>query len=127
MGQVIAMSLDNKQRSRKTAQTEVEFLNALGNKEFAKLDRFLGSTISFCIADDQKKISNSNTVAELKAFLSNKDIQKFKILHNGRAADKSSSYRVARMKTSNGTYRIFAYAESVGGTPKVVEVRIDPM
>jgi len=110
-----------------TAQTEVEFLNALGKKEFAKLDQFLGGTVSFCIADDQKKISKTSAVSELKSFLSDKEIQKFKILHNGKASDKSSSYRVARMKTTNGTYRIFAYAESSGGSAKVVEIRIDPM
>ena len=109
------------------AQTEVDFLNAIGKKDFSNIQSYMASEISFCINDNQKKIKRSKAVSEIESFLSDKTVQKFKILHNGKASDKSSSYRVARMKTQSGTYRIFAYSETVGGSAKVVEVRIDPM
>jgi hypothetical protein len=110
-----------------SAQTEVDFLNAVGKKDLSKVGAYLAPNVSFCINDNQKKISKSTAISELKKFLSTKNIQKFKILHNGKSSDKTSSYRVARIKTQEGTYRIFAYSEGSGRSSKVVEIRIDPM
>jgi len=109
------------------AQTEVEFLNAVGEKDFTNLESYLAGNVSFCIDDDQKKVRKSKAISELKSFLKGKNIQKFKILHNGKSSDKSSSYRVARIKTEVGTYRIFAYSERKKGVSKVIEIRIDTM
>jgi hypothetical protein len=109
------------------AQTEVDFLNAVGKKDLSNASAYLAQNVSFCINDNQKKISKSTAISELNKFFSNKKIQKFKILHNGKSSDKSSSYRVARIKTQKGTYRIFAYSEGAGSSSKVVEIRIDPM
>lgn len=109
------------------AQTEVDFLNAVGKKDLSNASAYLAPNVSFCINDNQKKVSKSTAISELKKFLSNKKIQKYKILHNGKSSDKASSYRVARIKTQKGTFRIFAYSEGSGGSSKVVEIRIDPM
>lgn len=109
------------------AQTEVDFLNAIGKKDLSQLSTYLATNVSFCIKDDQKKISKAETINELKAWLEGKKIVNFKILHNGKSSDKASSYRVARMKTQTDTYRVFAYSEGEGASAKVVEVRIDSM
>jgi len=110
-----------------SAQTEVDFLNAVGKKDLSNVGAYLAPNVSFCINDNQKKVSKSTAISELDKFLSTKKIQKFKILHNGKSSDKASSYRVARIKTQEGTYRIFAYSEGSGASSKVVEIRIDPM
>jgi len=110
-----------------SAQTEVDFLNAIGKKDVPSAKSLLASSVTFCINDKQKKISSTNVVNELTSFVEDIDIKNFKILHNGKSADKTSSYRVARLKTNEKTYRIFAYAEVENGTSKVVEVRIDEM
>jgi hypothetical protein len=110
-----------------SAQTEVDFLNAVGKKDLSNVGSYLASNVSFCINDNQKKVSKATAISELEKFLSSKKIQKFKILHNGKSSDKASSYRVARIKTQDGTYRIFAYSEGVGQASRVVEIRIDPM
>lgn len=110
-----------------SAQTEVKFLNAVGQKDFSNIETYLAPQVSFCIDDDQKKIAKSKAVGKLRSFMKSKNIQKFKILHNGKSSDKASSYRVARIKTQEGTYRVFAYSERKGNTSKVVEIRIDSM
>ena len=110
-----------------SAQTEVDFLNAVGKKDLSNVGSYLAPSVSFCINDNQKKVSKATAISELDKFLSSKTIQKFKILHNGKSSDKASSYRVARIKTQTGTFRIFAYSEGSGVTSKVVEIRIDPM
>jgi len=110
-----------------SAQTEVDFLNDLGKGNMENLDTYLSSSVNLCINDNQEKIDRSSAINKIKAFLKTKKVTKYKILHNGKSADKNSSYRVARLKTKDGTYRIFAYSENSGGASKVVEVRIDAM
>ncbi len=110
-----------------SAQTDVDFLNALGKGEMENLDSYLSSEISLSINDNQEKIDRSSAIRKIKAFLESKKVTKYKILHNGKSADKNSSYRVARIKTKAGTYRVFAYSERKGSSSKVVEVRIDAM
>lgn len=110
-----------------SAQTEVNFLNSLGSGELEKLDAYLSSNVILCINDNQEKMDKSSAINKIKAFIKSKKVIKYKILHNGKSADKNSSYRVARIKTQDGTYRVFAYSELLGGESKVVEVRIDAM
>ena len=110
-----------------SAQTEVDFLNALGKGSMENLDSYLSNNVNLCINDNQEKIAKSAAIKKIRAFLASKKVVKYKILHNGKSADKNSSYRVARIKTKDGTYRVFAYSENTGGKSKVVEVRIDAM
>lgn len=110
-----------------SAQTEVDFLNALGKGNMENLDTYLSSNVNLCINDEQEKIDKTSAIKKIKTFLESKKVVKYKILHNGKSADKNSSYRVARIKTKSGTYRVFAYSEKTGTASKVVEVRIDAM
>jgi len=110
-----------------SAQTEVDFLNALGNGKTENLESYLSSNVNLCINDNQEKIERTAAIRKIRSFLKSKKITKYKILHNGKSADRNSSYRVARLKTKGGTYRVFAYSEKSGGESKVVEVRIDAM
>ena len=110
-----------------TAQTEVDFLNALGEGRNGSLDSYLSAKINLCINDEQEKVDRSTAIRKIRTFLKAKKVVKYKILHRGKSADKNSSYRVARIKTKAGTYRVFAYSEKRAGTSKVVEVRIDAM
>jgi len=109
------------------SQTEVDFLNAIGEKDLTNVGSYLAPSVTFSLDGNQKTLSKSKAVAELRGFLKDQNIQKFKILHNGKSSDRASSYRVARIKTKGETYRIFAYSEGTGANSRVVEVRIDAM
>ena len=110
-----------------SAQTEVDFLNALGNGKTGNLESYLSTNVNLCINDEQEKVDRASAIAKIRNFLKSKKIVRYKILHRGKSADKNSSYRVARIKTRVGTYRVFAYSELRKGKSKVVEVRIDAM
>ncbi|MEM9546389.1 MAG: DUF4783 domain-containing protein [Bacteroidota bacterium] len=110
-----------------SAQTEVDFLNALGEGKTGNLDSYLSAKINLCINDEQEKVDKATAIRKIRSFLKSKKVVRHKILHKGKSADKNSSYRVARIKTKAGTYRVFAYSERKGGSSKVVEVRIDAM
>lgn len=110
-----------------SAQTEVDFLNALGEGKTGNLESYLSMNVNLCINDEQEKVDRKAAIAKIRTFLKSKKIIRYKILHRGKSADKNSSYRVARIKTRAGTYRVFAYSERRNGKSKVVEVRIDAM
>ena len=109
------------------SQNELNFLKSLSKNNTSGIEKYLSKRISLCIDDVQTKENRQDAIRKIKNFISSKKIKNFKILHNGKSSDKSSSYRVARLKTSEGMYRIFAYSERVRGKNKVIEIRIDKM
>ena len=110
-----------------SAQTEVDFLNALGNGKTGNLETYLSAKVNLCINDEQEMVDRAVAIRKIRNFLKSKKVMRYKVLHRGKSADKNSSYRVARIKTKAGTYRVFAYSERRGGKSKVIEVRIDAM
>lgn len=110
-----------------SGQTELDFLNALGKENTKNLDSYLSSSVNLGINDKQEEVERSVAIKKIRAFLRANKILKYKILHNGNSSDNKSSYRVARIKSKTGTFRIFAYSEMLNGVSKVVEVRIDEM
>jgi len=110
-----------------SAQSEVKFLNAFGEVPINSVSDLLANSITLCINDNVSEVTRSEAVQQLSSFMNGQNIIKKKILHDGKSTDKDSSYKVARVKTNNGTYRVFAYAELVNGKSVVKEVRIDKM
>lgn len=109
------------------AQSEVKFLDAFGDVPLATVADLLAQNLTLCIADDVSEVNRAEALKKLNAYLDGHTISQKKILHNGKSADKDSSYKVARIMTQNGTFRIFAYAELVDGKSVVKEIRIDKM
>jgi len=110
-----------------SAQSEVQFLNIFGEEDLTTASALLSDNLRLCIEDDVSEVTKSQAVTKLKAFLAKHTIIKKKILHNGKSTDADSSYKVARVKTESGTYRVFAYSEKEGSTSKIKEIRIDKM
>jgi len=108
------------------AQSEVNFLNALGESNVSKLSSYLADNVNLCINDSQEMVPKSEVIKKVQSTLIDQGIENFKLLHQGKSNDKSSSYRVARIKTKSSMFRVFAYSEG-DKEGKVIEVRIDNM
>jgi len=107
-----------------SAQSEVEFLEAFGQSDMTVVTSLLSEKVTLCIEDDVKELSKTEAIKKLNAFVADQHISKKKILHNGTASDKGSSYKVARIITASGTYRVFAYSELNGTVSSIKEIRI---
>jgi hypothetical protein len=46
-------------------------------------------------------------------------------MHNGTSKDKTTQYKVVKMVSAQGTYRIFIYSEGEIRPQSVKEIRID--
>ncbi len=110
-----------------SAQIEVEFLKTLGNGEIENLEVMMANKINLNIDDAQMKIDKQKAILKINTFFENNRIIKYKLIHNGKSSDKNSSYRVARMTTPNGKYRVFVYSEKKLDQIKIVEIRINTM
>jgi len=109
------------------AQPEVKFLEAFGDKDLSTVANLLSDNIKVCINDNVKDVNRKEAISRLSGFIAKNKINRKKILHNGKSTDKGSSYKVARVKTETGSYRIFAYSENEGNTRVIKEIRIDKM
>jgi len=110
-----------------SAQSELKFLKAFGDQNLETVSDLLSDNITLCVNDVVSNVSKEKAIVKLSNFIHNNKISRKKVLHNGKSTDKDSSYKVARIKTDTGTYRVFAYSEKEGNKSKIKEIRIDKM
>lgn len=110
-----------------SAQSELAFLEAFGTKDISTVSNLLNDKLTVCVSDNVVEVNRDEALRILKKFLAENTITKKKLLHNGKSSDKGSSYKVARITTDSGTYRVFAYSESGTGKSVIKEIRIDKM
>ena len=107
-------------------QSENNFFNALKNNDTASLEVYLQDQIDLCIIDNQQILNKSTAINKLSTFLSSHKITAIEVLHKGNSKDKSSQYKVAKLTTAGGPFRVFVYSTSQEMGPKTVkEIRID--
>lgn len=110
------------------AQAEIRFLEVLDNNmDTEEVAPLLADVVTLSIDDDVQEVGRERAVGLISTFLDAHKINRKKILHNGKSSEKDSSYKVARITTSDGTYRVFAYSEKKGNSSKIKEIRIDVM
>lgn len=91
----------------------------------AVVETFLKEKIDFCIFEDQQFLPKSVAMKKMKEFLDKNKPVSIEVMHNGNSKDKSSQYKVAKLVTSQGSFRIFIYSEGEIRSGSVKEIRID--
>lgn len=109
------------------AQAHVDFLKALGSNDVTTASSYLSNTITLCLEDDVFELNKEDVTKKLARFVTDNEVVSKKILHKGKSSDKGSGYNVARFKTNNGTFRVFAYSETEADVQRIKEIRIDKM
>lgn len=96
------------------------FFKAVESQDMATIKSLLLDEVELCIKDDQSIMSNAEAIADIQAFLSKVKPKSVSSLHSG-ASGSGSKYKVAKLTSEAGTYRIFVYMEA----NKIHEVRFD--
>lgn len=107
------------------AQSEIKFLEIFGEEDLIEITDLLSETVTVCINDEVKEVNRKSAINGLSKFISTLTIKGKKIIHNGKSRDKGSSYKVARIRTNKGVFRVFAYSEKEGNLSLIKEIRID--
>lgn len=95
------------------------FFKAVEKQDIASITNLLMDEVELCIKDDQRILSKAATTKAIKEFLSKVKPKSVASLHSGSSG--ASKYKVAKMMTNSGMYRIFVYLEG----DKIQEVRFD--
>jgi hypothetical protein len=104
-------------------QSSEQFFEAIKASDFDKMSTMLDSDVELCIKSGTEMLSKAEALRDIKAFLAEYQPKSVKSIHSGSNARNASKYKVAKLVTSNGTYRVFVYME---GGNKISEVRFDP-
>lgn len=106
-------------------QGDTAFFNAIKNNDMATVSNYLQNHIDFCIFDNQEFLSKQVATEKLNQFLANQKVQSVEVIHQGASKGKTSQFKVAKVTTAKGTYRLFVYTSSDFGHQSVKELRID--
>ncbi|MFZ1703753.1 MAG: DUF4783 domain-containing protein [Saprospiraceae bacterium] len=106
-------------------QSVNDFVSAIKNEDMATIEMFMMDKVEFCIFEDQQMLHKSAASKKFKTFLSTNKPQTVELIHQGNSKDKASQYKVAKMVTSQGTFRVFIYTVGEIKSGSVKEIRID--
>jgi hypothetical protein len=108
-----------------SSQTPSDFFKAVGAANYNLIESYLGNEVDVCINEDQQLNPKSKAYNRLKTFLSTNIVDKVEPLHTGSSKGKNSEYKVAKITTKKGIFRLFVYSETTTGKTFVKEVRIE--
>lgn len=104
------------------AQQAKKFFTALKAKDVQAMGALLEGEVELCIRDNTEFLSRKEALTRISRFLDNHTPVKVTPIHGGSNKKNNSRYRVAKLKTDKGVFRVFVYMEKGG---KIEEVRLD--
>ncbi len=108
-----------------SAQHEQKFFNALKTMDMPVVESYLSEKTDITVIDDQQILSRKSASSKLKNFLELHKPQSWELMHTGNSKDKTSQYKVVKLFTIQGTFRVFVYTNGPLTTSSVKEIRID--
>jgi hypothetical protein len=107
------------------SQSENEMINAIKNVDMITVESYLQDKVEFCVEEDQQILTKAAAIKKFKVFLDDHKPISIDVIHNGNSKDRASKYKVAKLITTQGIFRIFIYSSGDIKSKSVKEIRID--
>ncbi len=107
------------------SQGETAFFNALKSSDQSSIESYLSNRIELCIFENQQMLPRKTASQKISDFLKSNKVSQIDIIHQGTSKDKTSNFKVAKLSTSQGDYRLFVYYSGNIANSTIKEVRID--
>lgn len=107
------------------SQGEANFLKAVSSVDMTVVENYMAGRVELSIFDNRQMLSKSAASRQLGGFLRDNQVKHVEIIHQGSSRDKTSNFKVAKLITQKGVYRLFLYFADTLGTDTVKEIRID--
>lgn len=108
------------------AQTIESFISSLGKADYPSIESFLSEKLDLYVIDQQRYVTKSEAINTIKYFLSDHTPKAIKSVHQGSSRQATGGhYKLAKLDTSNDTFRVFIYYEIEGKQLKVKELRFE--
>lgn len=101
-----------------------QFYKAVENQDMTSIASLLMDEVEVCVKDDQKIMTKAKALDKIKNFLASINPKSVTALHSG-SSGAGSKYKVAKLNSADGVYRIFVYMEKSAGKELIQEVRFD--
>jgi hypothetical protein len=98
---------------------------AIQTGNFSTLVNMLDSRIDLVIEDTQENYTKNEALIKIQRWLKEVKPQNLESIHGGESSNQSSYFKVAKLITENGPYRVFVYIENRGNIHKVKKIQID--
>jgi len=99
---------------------------SLEKSNFKMLISHLDDPVELCINDKLDILDKKDAIVAIRSFFKRSKPISITQVHKGTSANRGSQYRVAKMRTENGNYRLFLYIEKAQKGYIIKELRIDP-
>jgi len=108
-----------------SGQSANDLIQGIENVNMPVIETYLQEKVEFSIQEDQQILPKSIASKKFKAFLEEHKPISVDIIHEGNSKDKSTQYKVAKLVSDEGTFRIFIYSTGEIKQNSVKEIRID--
>lgn len=106
-------------------QAPADFFKSVGDGNYAAVASAMAQDVDITILDDVQFVSGQQAANLLKNFIQGIGLKKIEALHNGSSGKNVSAYKLAKLTSAQGSYRLFVYTESSGGKSWVKEIRVE--
>ncbi|MEL6989791.1 MAG: DUF4783 domain-containing protein, partial [Bacteroidota bacterium] len=99
--------------------------SAIGSGNAEALGDHLNSDLELCFFDKEDVFSKAEAIQKLKSFFSEKNPSGMKEIHKSSSSGKGKFFTISKLKTSDGSLRVYIYVKKEGEAIKIEELRFD--
>ena len=107
------------------AQSVDQFISSLGKSDYLTIESYLDNKLDLCVRDQQRFVSRSEAMNTIRNFFTNHTPKSIEPIHQGGSRQLGRNYKLAKLTTTNGVFRVFIYTENEGNKVVVKELRFE--
>lgn len=107
------------------SQNEKDIYQSLSSQNYETLVSHLNTHVDVCFDDNPQLHKKQKAIDIIKAYFNNNPITKIEGIHYGSSKKSNTSYKLAKVSTKNGNFRLLLYFENVGGKQLISEFRVE--
>ena len=104
---------------------EDKFFDAMKSSNVAKIIDLMDTRVELCIDDSQELYTKREAIRKIQSWLQKVQPKSLEPLHGGESANNQSHYKVGKLTTESGIFRVFVYIEYNQRNPRIKKIQID--
>lgn len=98
---------------------------ALKSGNTQAINQYFATSVDVTILDYQDFLDKSTAIRKVSAFFSNKSINSYKIIHEGKSKGRDSVYTIGTLTTKQGKFKIYMFITATSGNNFIEEIKIE--
>lgn len=103
-----------------------KYFKDIAKSDISVISNKFSSSMEVCVNDSQDFMSKDEAITAIKGFLEKVKPVSGSQLHTGTSKSEGSQYRLGKLKTEKGNYRVFIYLEGPADDYEIVGILFNP-